>query len=386
MSGRLPKPQPETLAARAGGRVDPTMGAVVPPIWPSAAYVRDAEGRYLGGHSYTRDQNPTYDEPEALLRELEGGAEALLFASGMAAASTVFEALPEGAHVVAPRAMYWTLRRWIEARAAAGRIDVSWVPTGDLDALDAALRQDLTQLVWLETPANPRGEITDLRAASDRAHAAGARVVADGTLATPVLTRPLEHGCDLVMHSATKQLNGHADVVAGALVTARRDPFWESICNERAYRGAILGPFEAWLLLRGMRTVFLRVRASCRGAQAVAEALAKHPAVDAVDYPGLSGHPGHEIAARQMEGGFGCVVSFRVGSAERARAVAAALARFHDASSLGGVESLVEHRAAVEGEGSPVPDDLLRLSIGIENPEDLVADLCRALDQEGGGT
>jgi len=361
------------------------MGAVVPPIWPSAAYARGPDGQYLGGHSYTRDQNPTYDQAEALLAQLEGGEQALLFASGMAAATSVFEALPVGAHVVAPRAMYWTLRLWLEGLAERGRIELSWVPTGDLGALEAALRPGLSRLVWLESPANPRGEITDLRAASTLAHAAGARVVADGTLATPVLTRPLEQGCDLVMHSATKQLNGHADVVAGALITAQRDEFWDAVRHERAYRGAILGPFEAWLLLRGMRTLFLRVRASCRGAQAVAEALAHHPSVEGVDYPGLPTHPGHDIAARQMDGGFGAVVSCRLGSAARARAVAAALDHFHDASSLGGVESLVEHRAAVEGEGSPVPDDLLRLSIGIEDPEDLIADLRRALDLHGAG-
>ncbi len=377
-------PRPETLAARALGQVDPTTGAVVPPIWPSAPYARDETGRYLGGHSYTRDQNPTYDPAEALLARLDGGEAALLFASGMAAATSVFEVLAPGAHVVAPRPMYFTLRRWLEARAADGRLAVDWFPAGDLEALEQALRPGETQLVWLESPANPRGEITDLRAAAERAHAAGARVAADGTLATPVLTRPLSLGCDLVMHSATKQLGGHADVVAGALVTARRDPLWERIERERGTRGAILGPFEAWLLLRGMRTLYLRVRRSAESALAVARALDGHPAVTGVDHPGLSSHPGHATAAAQMDGGFGPVVSVRVGSAERARRVAGALEHFHDASSLGGVESLVEHRAAVEGAGTLVPDDLLRLSIGIEDPEDLIDDLRHALAQLGG--
>ncbi len=355
------------------------MGGVVPPIWPSAAYARDAEGRYLGGRSYTRDQNPTFEPAETLLAELEGGAKALLFASGMAAASTVFETLPHGAHIVAPRSMYWTLRLWIEGLETKGRIRVSWVPTGDLAALEEALLPNRTALVWVETPANPQGEITDLAAAAELAHGAGARIVADGTLATPVLTRPLELGCDLVMHSATKQLNGHADVVAGALVTAQQDEFWKGIADERAYRGAILGPFEAWLLLRGMRTLHLRVRAACRSAQLVAEALAAQGSVTSVLYPGLPDHPGHELAGRQMQGGFGSVVSFRVGNRERAKAIAGALEYFYDASSLGGVESLVEHRSVVEGEGSPVPDDLLRLSIGIEDPWDLIEDLERAL-------
>jgi cystathionine gamma-synthase len=215
---------------------------------------------------------------------------------------------------------------------------------------------------------------------AELAHAAGARVVADGTLATPVLTRPLELGADLVMHSATKQLGGHADVLAGALVTAREDGLWERIAHERAYRGAVLGPFESWLLLRGMRTLFLRVSASCRGAQRVAEALAAHAGVTRVFHPGLEDHPGHAVAARQMHGGFGCLVSFRVpGGEAAARRVAERLELFRDATSLGGVESLVEHRASVEGEGTPVPDDLLRLSVGIEDPDDLVDDLRAAL-------
>jgi cystathionine gamma-synthase len=235
--------------------------------------------------------------------------------------------------------------------------------------------------VWVETPANPTCEITDIAAVAEIAHAAGARVVADGTLATPALTRPLELGADLVMHSATKQLNGHADVLAGALVTAHEDGLWERIAHERAYRGAVLGPFESWLLLRGMRTLFLRVAASCRGAMRVAEALAAHPGVSRVFYPGLADHPGHAIAARQMHGGFGCLVSFRVpGGEPAARRVAERLTLFKDATSLGGVESLVEHRASVEGEGTPVPDDLLRLSVGIEEPDDLVADLRAALE------
>ncbi|MDJ0848771.1 MAG: aminotransferase class I/II-fold pyridoxal phosphate-dependent enzyme [Myxococcota bacterium] len=374
-------PRPATLAAQALGRVEPAMRSVVPPIWTSASYERAPDGSYPGGHSYTRDQSPGYDQPEALLARLEGGADALLFASGMAAGATVLDTLDDGAHVVAPESMYWTLRLWLRRLAERGRLDVEFVPTGDLDALRAALRPGETRLVWLESPANPLCEITDLAAAAELSHAAGALVAADSTLATPVLTRPLELGVDLVMHSATKQLNGHADVVAGALVTARCDATWEAIRHERAYRGAILGPFEAWLLLRGMRTLFLRVERSASNAQRVAEMLAAHPAVGAVHYPGLPQHPGHALAARQMQGGFGPVVSFRVGGDEAgARAVAARLQLFRDATSLGGAESLVEHRASVEGRGTPLPPDLLRLSIGIEDADDLVTDLRRALD------
>jgi cystathionine gamma-synthase len=371
---------PATLAAQALGRVEPSTRAIVPPIHPSVSYERAPDGSYPGGHSYTRDQNPGYEAVEALLARLEGAAQARVFASGMAAGTTVFEALEPGAHVIAPRVMYWTLRLWMRDLAERGRIDLDFVDNGDLADLRSKLRPGHTSLVWVETPANPTCEITDIAAVAELAHAAGARVVADGTLATPVLTRPLELGADLVMHSATKQLGGHADVLAGALVTAREDGLWERIAHERAYRGAVLGPFESWLLLRGMRTLFLRVSASCRGAQRVAEALAAHAGVTRVFHPGLEDHPGHAVAARQMHGGFGCLVSFRVpGGEAAARSVAERLELFRDATSLGGVESLVEHRASVEGEGTPVPDDLLRLSVGIEDPDDLVEDLRAAL-------
>jgi cystathionine gamma-synthase len=373
-------PRPATLAAQALGWVEPSLRALVPPIWPSASYERDPDGSYPGRHSYTRDQNPGYDQAEALLSRLEGGSQSLLFASGMAAASTVLEALEIGAHVVAPTSMYWTLRSWLQRLSEAGRLQVDFVPTGDLGALRAAMRPGRTRLVWVETPANPMGEITDLEGAAGISHEAGAQLAVDSTLATPVLTRPLQWGADLVMHSASKQLNGHADVVAGALVTRRDDSLWQAICHERGNRGAILGPFEAWLLLRGMRTLFLRVPRSSASALAVARFLAGQPAVSQVFYPGLGEHPGHAVAARQMEGGFGPVVSFRVrGGAAAAGSLAAGLRRFRDATSLGGVESLVEQRARIEGPGTPVPDDLLRLSIGIEDPADLIQDLDRAL-------
>ena len=369
-----------TVAAQALGWIEATTRAVVPPIHPSASYERANDGSYPGGHSYSRDQNPTYDQAEALLAELEGGAEALLFASGMAAATTLFETLEPGAHVVAPAQMYWTIRLWLQDLAARGRIALDFVPNGDVDALRAALRPGETRLVWLETPSNPLCAITDLAASAEVAHTAGARVVADATLATPVFTQPLALGVDVVMHSATKQLNGHADVLAGALVTRECDEPWQRVRFERGYRGAVLGPFEAWLLLRGMRTLFLRVEASARGAQRVAEFLAERDEVAGVFYPGLPGHPGHAIASRQMHGGFGPLLSFRVhGGEPGARRVGGTLQLFKQASSLGGLESLVEHRASVEGPGTTVPEDLLRLSIGIEDPEDLLQDLANAL-------
>ena len=369
-----------TLAAQALGWTDSSTRAVVPPLVASVPYERAADGSYPGGHTYTRDQNPTYDQAEALLARLDGGAGALLFSSGMAAATTLFETLDPGDHVVAPEQMYWTLRLWLQELAGRGRIALDLVPNGDLAVLDTAVRDGLTKIVWLETPANPMGTITDLAASAEVAHAVGAKVVVDGTVPTPVLCRPLEHGADLVMHSATKQLNGHSDVLAGALVTAQRDALWDKIAHDRAYRGAVLGPFEAWLLLRGMRTLFLRVPAAARSAQVVAEFLARHPDVLEVLYPGLPGHPGHAIACRQMSGGFGMMVSFRpTGGKDAARRVVAALRIFRNATSLGGVESLAEHRAPVEGPGSSVPEDLIRLSTGIEDVRDLVEDLEQAL-------
>ncbi len=377
----MPDPlSPATLAAQALGRVEPITRSLVPPIYPSAPYERAPDGSYPGGHTYTRDQNPTSEPAETLLARLEAGRAAMLFSSGMAAATTVFETLDDGDHVVAPQQMYWTIRRWLEDRAARGRMALDFVPNGDLDALRASVRPGLTKLVWIETPSNPMGAITDIAATAEVAHEAGARLVADGTIATPVLCRPLELGADLVMHSATKQLNGHSDVLAGALVTAREDEMWARCAHERAYRGAVLGPFESWLLLRGMRTLFLRVPVSAHNAQQVAEALTRQPSVTAVLYPGLRTHPGHVVATRQMSGGFGMMVSFRVaGDADAARRLAGALTVFRNATSLGGVESLAEHRAPVEGHGTDVPADLIRLSVGIEDVADLIADLEQAL-------
>ncbi len=372
--------KPSTLAAQALGWRDPSTGALVPSVIPSAPYERAPDGSYPGGHTYTRDQNPTYEQAEALLAALEGGVGAMLFSSGMAAATTVFETLESGAHVIAPRQMYWTLRRWLEQLSAAGRIALDFVPNGDLESLTATIRPGQTKIVWVETPSNPTCDITDIAASAEIAHAAGARLVVDGTVATPVLCRPLLLGADLVMHSATKQLNGHSDVLAGALVARTDDELWRQVGHDRSYRGAVLGPFEAWLLLRGMRTLFLRVPAAAGTAQRVAEMLAQHAGIVQVMYPGLLRHPGHAVAARQMRGGYGMMVSFRPAGGEAvAKQIVGALRLFRNATSLGGVESLVEHRAPVEGPGTTVPDDLIRLSLGIEDADDLVSDLEQAL-------
>ena len=379
---RLPV-SPETLAAQALGEPDPVSGGLAPVITPATNYERQPDGSYRQDRVYTRADNPTYELAEGLLAALEGAdCACALFASGMAAATAVFQCLLPGDHVLVSRVLYWGVRKWLAEFALTWGLDVEFIDTTDLGAVASALRPGRTRLVWVETPANPMWDITDLAAVCELAHAAGARVAVDNTVATPVLTRPFEHGADLVMHSATKYLNGHSDVLAGAVLSARRDPFWERIRSWRRNAGAMLGPFEAWLLQRGMRTLFLRVPRSSETALAIATHLAGHPALTDVLYPGLPAHPGHQIAARQMTGGFGGMLSIRLaGGPEHAVAVLQGVRVFKRATSLGGVESLIEHRAASEGPSSPVPADLLRLSIGIEAARDLIADLDAALEE-----
>lgn len=370
----------ETDTVRALGGSRANTGDLVEPIHASAVYRRDPSGAYPGGHSYSRDQNPSFDAVEASIARLEGGEEAMLFASGMAAAATIFDALPLGARVLAPEQMYWTIHGWLGALADRDRLEVVWVAMDDLEAVASLLSSASFALVWIETPSNPLCTIYDIATIAELAHANGSLVVCDGTLATPVLTRPLEMGADLVMHSATKQLNGHSDVLAGVLVTRAADDFWAKLRQERSWRGAVLGPFEAWLLGRGLRTLFLRVRRSAGTALFLAEGLAANAAVSQVLYPGLVGHPGHELAAKQMDGGFGPLLSLRLrGGAAAVRRFLSRVEIFQDATSLGGVESLVEHRALVEGVASELPEDLVRLSIGLEDPGDLLADLEQAL-------
>ena len=369
-----------SIAAQALGWVDPITKAVTPAIHPSSTYIRDPDNQYSSGRIYARDNNPSFDQVEAVLAALEGAAGAAVFASGMAAATAVFLSLSPGDHVVAPKVMYWSLRNWLLTEATRWGLKIELVETSDIAAVRAALRPGETRLVWLETPSNPMWTVTDIAAVAEVAHAAGARVAVDSTVATPVLTRPLALGADLVMHSATKYLNGHSDVIAGALATARDDEQWQRIKRIRAQLGGILGPFESWLLLRGMRTLVPRVRQASASAMAIAEQFHGHPLVSAVLYPGLPSADGHAIAARQMQGGFGGMLSIRVrGGAAAAIGTAARVELWKRATSLGGVESLIEHRSSIEGPTSPVPDDLLRLSAGIEDPSELIADLEQAL-------
>jgi cystathionine gamma-synthase len=372
---------PETVTAQAGGLIDAETGAIVAPLHMTSTYLRDADNCYRKGYCYGRPDNATVRQVESVVTQLEGAAKSYAMASGMTAATTAFLALARPAHVVAPRVMYWSLRNWLREDAGAYQIEASFVDTTDTAAIRASLRPGRTQLVWLETPANPLWEIADISEIARIAHAAGALVGVDSTAATPVLTRPTELGADVVMHSATKYLNGHSDVIAGVLAFARQDAYCERAARVRTMLGGILGPFEAWLLLRGLRTLHVRVRHQCQSAAAIARHFARDPRIAAVLYPGLHSHPGHALAARQMHGGFGGMLSMRIQGGEAAAIAAAAKVRiWKRATSLGGVESLIEHRASIEGPTSPCPSDLLRLSVGLESTADLIGDLDQALD------
>ena len=375
------KRAPETDVAQGLHFTDPATGGLVPPIAPSTTFARDENYDLVSpAHSYARDENPSYTVPEQMLARLEGGSDALLFSSGMAAGAAVIQSLKPGDHVVAPSVMYWGLRNWMVEFCDRWGIELTQFDAADPDDLADKVRAGKTTLVWIETPCNPTWDVIDIETAAAVAHGAGARLAVDSTVATPVLTRPIEYGADIVMHSATKYLNGHGDVVAGALVTAKQDDAWERIRHQRAEAGAIPGAFEAWLLQRGMRTLYLRVRHASRSAMTIAAHFDGHPALEAVLYPGLAGHPGHAIAKKQMQGGFGGMLSFLVGNDEvAALEMIRKVEVFIRATSLGGVESLIEHRYSIEGPSSPIPKNLVRLSIGVEAVEDLIEDLERAL-------
>ena len=377
----LPPWSKASMAAQALGTIDPATRAVVPPIHLSSTYIRDPDGGYSSGYVYGRPDNQTVRDTEAVIAMLEDApAGALLFSSGMSAATTCCFALDPGDHVVASSVMYWALRKWMLTEGKRWGLEVDLVETDDLSKLEAAMRPGRTKLVWIETPSNPLWSITDIAGAAEIAHRAGARLAVDSTCASPFHTRPLALGADIVMHSATKILNGHSDIVAGVLAGARHDAFWDRIRTIRSGHGAILGPFEAYLLQRGLKTFFVRSRSQALGAASLAQRFSRHPDVARVLYPGLPQHPGHDIAARQMENGFGYMMSIQVRSGERAAITTAGrVGLWKRATSLGGVESLIEHRASIEGPGTPCPPDLLRLSVGLEDPDDLYADLDRAL-------
>ena len=379
--GNTGKLAPETLNAQALRQIDAQTGGLTPGIFPSTTYVRDGDYELIDPrHSYGRDENPGFVVAEKVLTELEGGAAGLLFSSGMSAAMAIIQSLKPGDRIVAPRIMYWGLRKWLVAYCEQWGLEFDLFDPADPDSLARTIERKSTRLLWMETPCNPTWDVLDIAAAAEVARGAGATLVVDSTIPTPVLTQPIRHGADLVVHSATKYLNGHCDVVAGAVVTAQNDDLWHRIGEVRLRGGAIVGTFEAWLLQRGMRTLFLRVHKASESALAIARHFEAHPTLKAVLYPGLSSHPGHEIAKRQMHGGFGGMLSLRVkGGAERALEIVKRCRVFTRATSLGGVESLIEHRYSIEGPGSPIPEDLIRLSVGIESVDDLIADLERAL-------
>lgn len=372
---------PETLIAQAGESRDEASGGVVPAIHPATTFERDPAYRLIDPKmGYARDLNPNVGTLERLLARLEGGAAALAFSSGMGAATALFRCLRPGDHIVAQKVMYWGLRTWLMEFCRDWRLDLTLFDANEQGSLERAVEPDRTRLVWIETPANPSWDVVDIRRAAQISHDAGADLAVDSTVPTPLITRPLALGADFVFHSGTKYLNGHSDVLAGFLVAARADDFWAEAEKQRIWGGTLLAPFEAWLLLRGLRTLHLRVARSSENAMAFARHFEKHPKLEAVLYPGLASHPGHAIAAKQMQGGFGGMLSIRVkGGREGALKAVGGLKLIRRATSLGGTESLIEHRASVEDASSPVPPDLLRVSIGIEKVEDLIADLEQAL-------
>jgi cystathionine gamma-synthase len=370
--------KPETLAVHAARSPDPQTGALAPPLHMSSTFERAADGSYPHGFSYGRAGNPTRQALEEALATLEGGAEALCFASGSAASMAAFSLLAPGDHLVASSECYHGILKQLRDLVARNGVAVSFVDTWDLAAVEAAWTP-ATRMLWIETPSNPRLHVTDIAAAAGLAHARGALLACDSTFATPVQQRPLTLGADIAMHSTTKFLAGHSDVTGGALVLRERGDALDRLRYYQLQAGAVPSPFDCWLIRRSMMTLPLRVRAQAATAARIAEFLARHPRVEQVYYPGLASHPGHALAARQMAG-FGSMLSISVrGNAEAAFGVAARVRVFTRATSLGSVESLIEHRASMEGPGTATPPNLLRLSIGLEHVDDLVEDLAQAL-------
>lgn len=368
----------ETLAIHAGRAPDPGSSAVAASPVLSTTFARDADGGYPHGHIYSRSSNPSRSALETCLAGLEGGTAAAAFASGSAASLAVFQSLQPGDHAIAPDDVYHGTRTQLRELLARWGLDHSLVDLTDPDAVRAALRPN-TKLLWIETPSNPLLKIADIAALAELAHAAGARVCVDNTFATPVLQRPLDLGADLVMHSTTKYLGGHSDVLGGAIVGREDDALFAAVRDLQGKGGAVPAPFDCWLLLRSIATLPLRVRAASANALSLALFLEAHPQVEAVHYPGLASHPAYALAQRQMRAGGG-MLSFRVrGGREAALAAAGRLQLFTRATSLGGVESLLEHRASVEGPHTTTPQNLLRVSVGLEHVDDLRDDLATAL-------
>jgi cystathionine gamma-synthase len=367
----------ETTCVHAGRHVDPATGAVAPPIHLSTTFERKPDYAPTG-YVYGRSANPNRDQLETCLAALEGGTAGIAFASGAAAASAVFQSLKPGDHVICTRDAYHGVLRILREIMTGWELKVSYVDASDLTALQAAVTRD-TRLIWIESPSNPLLKLTDIAAVAEIARRAGAYAVCDSTFATPALQNPLALGMDLVMHSTTKYIGGHSDVTGGALVAREAGAWTERLRFLQGAGGAVPSPFDCWMLLRGTATLGVRLQAQSATALKLARWLEKHPKVEQVFHPGLESHPQHALAKRQMRG-FGAMLSFNArGGEAAARQITTRVKLFTRATSLGGVESLIEHRAAVEGPESPTPKQLIRVSAGLEHADDLIADLTQAL-------
>lgn len=373
---------PRSRIAQLGHFIDEQNGAIIPPLQFSTTFARDDQHELIGDFLYSRYGSPTVARAEAALAELEGAKEARLFASGLAGIVAILESIESGAHIVVPRIMYHGAQAWMKRIADRRRIGLDFYETADLATLERVIRRGETVLVWGESIVNPTWDVLDIARAAEIAHAAGALLVVDSTCTPPVTCRPLDLGADLVFHSATKYLNGHSDLTGGVIAMREPNRIWDDVEETRKLLGSIMAPFEAWLLMRGMRTVFVRFEAISRSALKLAQALERNPRIEQVLYPGLPSHPGHAIASRQMTNGFGGMMSLLIrGGEDEARRFAGALQLFMPATSLGGVESLCEHRRTVEGPTSKVAPNLIRLSIGIEDADDLIRDVEQALER-----
>ena len=368
----------ETLAVHAGHSVDAGTGAVTEAIHLSTTFERDADGGYSRGFLYSRNHNPNRNALEAALAALEGGAGGAAFSSGLAAVTAIFQGLAPGDHVIAPGDIYHGTANVLKHLFAKWQVTASFIDMKNLDTLRSALTPQ-TKIIWIETPSNPLLQCVDIAAIAEIAHAHGARAIADNTFASPVLQQPLALGCDMVMHATTKYLGGRSDVLGGAVVTRLDDGHFAELRTAQLFGGAVPSPFDCWLVMRSLPTLPYRMQAHCANAGKVAEFLAQHDKVSVTHYPGLHGNPFHALAARQMSG-FGGMLSFEVrGGKDAAMALAANVEIFTRATSLGGVESLIEHRASIEGPDSKTPQGLLRVSVGLENADDLIDDLALAL-------
>jgi cystathionine gamma-synthase len=376
----------ETRAITAGQAFDPTTGSVVPPVYFTTTFVQDGIGGFRNGYEYTRGGNPTRDSLQELLASLEGGLTAFSFASGLAAEDTLLRAIVQpGDHVLMGNDVYGGTHRLVNRVFVPWGVELSTADFSDLDAVRAAIRPGVTKVLWVETPSNPLMKITDIAALADLGHEAGAIVVVDNTFASPYLQQPLSLGADVVVHSTTKYLGGHSDVLGGALVVNDAE-LAEKVGFLQFAVGAVSGPMDAWLTVRGIKTLAVRVDRHSSNAQAIAEALVGHPKLEAVYYPGLPDHPGHELAARQMKA-FGGMISLAIsGGGAKARQFAESTQLFQLAESLGGVESLMCYpsemtHASVRGTALEVPENVVRLSVGIESVDDLLGDVLQALDR-----